>query len=31
MEIGEPIRSIKDGVVTVKDFGNVNAGKTVLS
>jgi hypothetical protein len=30
MEIGEPIRSIKDGVVTVKDFGNVNAGKTVL-
>jgi hypothetical protein len=30
MEIGEPIRSIKDGVVTIKDFGNVNAGKTVL-
>jgi hypothetical protein len=30
MEIGEPIRSIKDGVVTVKDFGNVNAGKTVF-
>jgi hypothetical protein len=30
MEIGEPIRSIKDGVVTVKDFGNTNAGKTVL-
>jgi hypothetical protein len=30
MEIGEPIRSIKDGVVTVKDFGNINAGKTVL-
>jgi hypothetical protein len=30
MEIGEPIRSIKDGIVTVKDFGNVNAGKTVL-
>lgn len=30
MEIGEPIRSIKDGVVTVKDFGNANAGKTVL-
>jgi hypothetical protein len=30
MEIGEPIRSIKDGVVTIKDFGNVNAGKTVF-
>jgi hypothetical protein len=30
MEIGEPIRSVKDGVVTIKDFGNVNAGKTVL-
>lgn len=30
MEIGEPIRSIKDGIVTVKDFGNVNAGKTVF-
>jgi murein DD-endopeptidase MepM/ murein hydrolase activator NlpD len=30
MEIGEPIRSIKDGVVTIKDFGNVNIGKTVL-
>jgi hypothetical protein len=30
MEIGEPIRSIKDGVITIKDFGNVNAGKTVF-
>jgi hypothetical protein len=30
MEIGEPIRSIKDGIVTIKDFGNVNAGKTVF-
>jgi hypothetical protein len=30
MEIGEPVRSIKEGVVTIKDFGNVNAGKTVL-
>lgn len=30
MEIGEPIRSIKNGIVTIKDFGNVNAGKTVL-
>lgn len=30
MEIGEPIRSIKEGIITVKDFGNVNAGKTVF-
>lgn len=30
MQIGEPIRSIKSGVVTLKDFGNTNAGKTVL-
>lgn len=30
MEVGEPIRSIKEGIVTIKDFGNVNAGKTVF-
>lgn len=30
MEIGEPIRSIKEGVVRIHDFGNVNAGKTVF-
>jgi hypothetical protein len=30
MEKGEPIRSIKDGIVTVHDYGNLNAGKTVL-
>jgi hypothetical protein len=30
MEKGEPIRSIKEGIVTVKDYGNFNAGKTVM-
>jgi hypothetical protein len=30
MEKGEPIRSIKAGIVTVKDYGNFNAGKTVM-
>jgi hypothetical protein len=29
MNKGEPIRSIKDGVVTVKDFGDRLSGKTV--
>jgi hypothetical protein len=30
MEKGEPIRSIKEGIVTVRDYGNFNAGKTVM-
>lgn len=30
MNRGENIRSIRDGIVTIKDYGNVNAGKTVL-
>jgi hypothetical protein len=30
MNLGEPIRSIKEGIVTVKDYGNINAGKTVF-
>jgi hypothetical protein len=30
MEIGEPLRAIKSGVIHVKDFGNANAGKTIL-
>jgi hypothetical protein len=30
MNLGEPIRSIKDGIVTVHDYGNFNAGKTVF-
>ena len=31
MEIGEPIRSIKEGLIfKVIDYGNVNAGKTVM-
>jgi murein DD-endopeptidase MepM/ murein hydrolase activator NlpD len=30
MEIGTPIRAIEDGVIHLKDFGNTNAGKTVL-
>jgi hypothetical protein len=30
MNIGEPIRSIKEGTITLKDFGSTNAGKTVL-
>jgi hypothetical protein len=30
MEIGEPIRSIKEGVVRIADYGNTNAGKTVF-
>lgn len=29
METGEPLRSIKDGIVTLKNFGSTNAGKTV--
>lgn len=30
MEIGEPLRSIKEGVVRIADYGNTNAGKTVF-
>jgi hypothetical protein len=30
MQKGEPIRSIKEGVVRIHDYGNVNAGKTVF-
>jgi hypothetical protein len=30
MQKGETIRSIKEGIATVKDYGNLNAGKTVL-
>jgi hypothetical protein len=30
MEIGEPLRAIQSGRIHFKDFGNVNAGKTVL-
>lgn len=30
MEIGVPIRSIKSGIIHVKDFGSQNAGKTVI-
>jgi len=30
MEIGEPLRAIKSGIIHVRDFGNVNAGKTIL-
>jgi hypothetical protein len=30
MQIGEPIRSIKDGVVTIKNFGDKLSGKTVI-
>lgn len=30
MEKGEPIRSIKNGIVELHDYGNFNAGKTVL-
>lgn len=30
MEIGEPLRSIKDGVAHIYDYGNKNAGKTVI-
>lgn len=30
MEYGEPLRAIKSGIIHIKDFGNFNAGKTVL-
>jgi murein DD-endopeptidase MepM/ murein hydrolase activator NlpD len=30
MEKGEPIRSIKEGIVRIHDYGSVNAGKTVF-
>jgi Peptidase family M23 len=30
MQEGTPIRAIADGVIHLKDFGDVNAGKTVL-
>lgn len=30
MNKGEPIRSIKEGIVRIADYGNVNAGKTVF-
>lgn len=30
MEIGTPIRTIKDGVIKLADYGNQNAGKTIF-
>jgi murein DD-endopeptidase MepM/ murein hydrolase activator NlpD len=30
MEKGEPIRSIKEGIVRIHDYGSVNSGKTVF-
>lgn len=30
MDIGTPIRSIKDGIVHLADYGNKNAGKTIF-
>ncbi|AZV43704.1 metalloendopeptidase-like membrane protein [Peribacillus asahii] len=30
MEVGEPLRSIKEGVVRTADYGSTNAGKTVF-
>lgn len=30
MEIGEPLRAIESGIIHIRDYGNVNAGKTVL-
>ena len=30
MEIGEPLRSIKSGIIHLRDYGTENAGKTIL-
>lgn len=30
MEIGEPLRSIQNGIIHVRDYGSQNAGKTIL-
>ncbi|WP_299831294.1 M23 family metallopeptidase [uncultured Metabacillus sp.] len=30
MEIGEPLRAIKEGKILIRDYGSTNAGKTIL-